>query len=377
MQLSTNRRKMGMKRNPLPLLFCLLLLYTSLVNAGRLPTQYHVVDLGVGTFPQVLDDDGTFILQGPDGYTWRTVKNPLVASAVLAASGAPNGVFPNAILHGVVVGQSRDHATLWRLGQPPLDLGTLGSAVLYSSAHALSQNVIVGACSSATALGAPTVPCFWSRVRSTPGKAQPLPTLGGPGGSANAATPDGFLCGTTDTTTRIQHATCWNQGRPLDLTPTEPLGSWVEGVTKTHLVLGGSFFADAHFRAQPFVWTPHGGLVRLGILPGHARAFLTAIAGGGHPVAVGVSCRDAPDEERCIGVRMQLDETGHGTMEALQGMLDTPHLLLTETLGVNTHGVITGVGIGPDFRGHGLLLVPVGGDTNDDDNNNNDDPEDD
>ena len=70
---------------------------------------------------------------------------------------------------------------------------------------------------------------------------------------------------------------------------------------------------------------------------------------------------DTPGGLLCTAVRVQLDASGHGTLEGLQGLLDRQDVRLREANAVNKQGWIAAIGT----DSHGYLLLPVGGDSDD------------
>src|SRR4029453_12337974 len=111
-----------------------LVLWAGPAHAGPVPTRYRVLDLGRNTAIYAIDDDGTLLAQRLDGRGPFLVRPLDPHPTERPVTGLTDTGFVRALSSGVLVGQQANHATLWRPGKAPRDLGTLGSPALYSSA---------------------------------------------------------------------------------------------------------------------------------------------------------------------------------------------------------------------------------------------------
>jgi len=151
----------------------------------------------------------------------------------------------------------------------------------------------------------------------------------------------------------------------VDLAP-HSAGGGVTGVTRTGLVVGSAYFGSLSGDSHAFSWTKAGGLRDLGALPGHAVSHLFAMTDQTRPVAVGMSCRNDPDTQRCDAVRLRLSTQGSGTFENLNDRIQTRGVWLLWATAMNRTGAVLAHGRGTDGTFQEFLLLPQGGEPDDD-----------
>jgi len=321
--------------------FFLYLACLMLAACASAQTQYTLFDLGESDVARV--DAG--------GIGVGHVQNQ---AALLTATEPPHrlGFLPQgtrsearAADQGRVVGvsgtgqySSITHAFVWKDGSMA-DQGTLGAPDLYSSLNGISGTLGVGTCETRLAF----VACVFDLAS---GGVQALPTLGGPEGRGMALNTKGAMVGVAQTGTGLWHATLWQAGAHIDMTPgaTESLAM---DINESGLVVGTQ-------DRQGFLWTKGGGLQVLSPFPGDGVSQLEAVNAAG--VAVGSSRgepKEPPAPMRAIRVL-----AGSTTPEDLNTLTTLPagwHL--QRASGISAAGVIGGLGT-VNGTEHAWLLIP-------------------
>jgi probable HAF family extracellular repeat protein len=174
----------------------------------------------------------------------RVVASDEVGATLVGWSGASDGFY---------------HATIWRVGEPPLDIGTLGRG---SSALAVSPDglTVVGAREGPEGTRA----FRWSVADELVVLPVTSPNSGLGGSRARAVSANGHVIAGEDSTEGISLAVIWRDGRLPEYLGTLGYSSYVTGMSADgSVVVGWSQTFDG--REPPFLWTPQLGMVDLNV----------------------------------------------------------------------------------------------------------------
>ena len=336
-----------------------LILWTLAAHAAPV-SQYTLTDLGATASPMAIapTTDLTVGLQDVG-----TTPNEQPVASILAPIGLhlstlPEGTFSTA--QGVsgdgatVIGFSSTgplglwtHATRWTAAGGVVDLGTLGSADLFSAARGTnSVGTLVGSADSPdqTAL----VPVVWTA--STPSR---LPTLDGGDAFAVAINEAGDIVGNARTPEGQTHCVLWPvAGGITDCHTADSTFSMALGINTEGLVIG---YADTADGPRGYVWLPSTGMQFLRPLEGDTQSAAYAINDAG--VVVGRSALPHPDVATQL-LHAAATRWDNGTPTDLNTLITVPGWSLQQAVGINNRGEIVGTGT---FNGqrHGFLLTPV------------------
>ena len=243
----------------------------SILDLGTLPGMHHHAAWGINASGWIV---GTAeALSGPArrAFIWKpgVGMSDLGAppGSTIAAARAING-------SGDVVGSSAvgeadatRHATLWRAGALPIQLGSLGTASLFSEAYGINDaGVVVG--TAETELAGPNAPTRlafrWTQATGMVALFAPPNTRAALATAINNA---GQIVGYVQSWTGAPRAALWSGASFTDLgTLSGGTESAANAINELGLVAGASTFTSPWFHA--FQWTAGQGMTDLGAPPG-------------------------------------------------------------------------------------------------------------
>jgi len=315
--------------------------------------EYQVVDLGQYTWAGAVNAAGTTVgsVEVLNATGQREQTAAIVAPQVtILGPGRANGIAGHEVVGYASFGDFglHTHAFAWNARHGIRDLGTLGSADLFSAATGVNQTLTITGYADAgnsPLHPPPTRPVAWVATQILD-----LGTLGGAAGYADAINAYGDIVGQSDTAAGQTHATLWPvEGGVVDLDTLGSSYSYALSINASRVIVGHAL-TDGRWRG--FRWTLATGMETLNVLPGHVTGGANAVTDAG--VIVGSSTPTAPS---CCPQSHAVRWVG-GVIMDLNMLIDAPGWVLEQALAINASGVIVGTG---SFNGqpHGFLLQPI------------------
>ena len=335
-----------------------LLLWTLSARAAPV-SQYTITDLGATAIPLAITPITTMVVGVQDV---GTTPNQHQVAHILAPNVQhlpmlPQGTFSTArgVYEATVVGVSSTgnlglwaHATRWTAARGVVDLGTTGSANLFSVARGInSVGTIVGYADNPNQTA--IVPVVW-----TGSTLSILPTLGGGNAFAEAINEAGDIVGNARTPEGQTHCVIWPvAGGITDCHTADSTFSMALGINNVGQVTGYATTADGQ---RGYVWLSLTGILFLPPLAGDTQSAAYAINDAG--VVVGGSALPSPDVATQL-LHEAATRWDNGTPTDLNTLITVPGWSLKNAVGINNANEIVGIGT---FNGqrHGFLLTPVG-----------------
>ena len=334
-----------------------LILWTLSARAAPV-SQYTITDLGATAIPMAIAPTTLMVVgvQDVDTAPHQHQVASILAPYEQPLVPLPQGRFSTAqgVYGATVVGAAATgnldlwtHATRWTAASDIVDLGTLGSANLFSAARGInSVGTVVGSADSPdqTAI----VPVVWTE--STLSR---LPTLAGGNAFAEAINEAGDIVGNARTPEGQTHCVLWPvAGGITDCHTADSTFSMALGINNVGQVTG---YADTADGQRGYVWLPLTGMLFLPPLVGDTQSAAYAINDAG--VVVGRSALPSPDVATQL-LHEAATRWDHGTPTDLNTLITVPGWSLKNAVGINNANEIVGIGM---FNGqrHGFLLTPV------------------